>query len=317
MIVEQKQTPIEEPVVQPPAEKESTEEIQKMDLNTNTEQEQSSESKSLFEHVESDNNETHVETVGVHDESLAFKADSIFEQSCDAKETIETPEEEKELLPLEFTKDFFSTKLEESSTESKDVPEQSLTEEEFLEFESGLHQTLKPSPTVSTEKKEQDTSEGIDFVPSKNLTKTKDENYVEDFFVEKEVSKNETPQKEEKPIDVDDSLSQFFVEDKESNAEDKESNAEDKESNVEDKESNVEDKESNKEDEFDFGIEAELKKDRLKSKKALETLLALAKTYVSMDDFESARHSLEEVVEHGSQKQKDEAAILLESIKGK
>lgn len=55
----------------------------------------------------------------------------------------------------------------------------------------------------------------------------------------------------------------------------------------------------------------------LKSKRALDTLLALARTYVSMDDFESAKQSLEEVVEHGSEEQKEHAKLMLEEIKGK
>jgi pilus assembly protein FimV len=45
--------------------------------------------------------------------------------------------------------------------------------------------------------------------------------------------------------------------------------------------------------------------------------MALAKTYISMIDLYSARHALEEVIEHGTKKQKAEAKDLLESIKGK
>lgn len=55
----------------------------------------------------------------------------------------------------------------------------------------------------------------------------------------------------------------------------------------------------------------------LKSKKALDTLLSLAQTYIGMDDFESAKHSLDEVMEHGSDTQKEEAHRLLDEIKGK
>ena len=82
-------------------------------------------------------------------------------------------------------------------------------------------------------------------------------------------------------------------------------------------ESNITDEAKVTDEEPESELQTELKKDRLKSKKALETLLALAKTYISMDDLESARHSLEEVLEHGTKKQKEEAADLLESIKDK
>ncbi len=55
----------------------------------------------------------------------------------------------------------------------------------------------------------------------------------------------------------------------------------------------------------------------IKSQKALDTLLALAKTYISMDDFESAKHSLNEVAQYGSEDQKQVALELLEQIKDK
>jgi pilus assembly protein FimV len=55
--------------------------------------------------------------------------------------------------------------------------------------------------------------------------------------------------------------------------------------------------------------------DSLKSKRALDTLLDLAKTYISMQDFDSARQSLEEVLKYGTNTQKEKAKILFESIK--
>ncbi|MFI4919481.1 MAG: FimV/HubP family polar landmark protein [Legionellales bacterium] len=55
----------------------------------------------------------------------------------------------------------------------------------------------------------------------------------------------------------------------------------------------------------------------LKSKQAFDTLLALAKTYISMGDFESAKYALNEVLEHGSESQQEEAKPLLEEIKDK
>jgi pilus assembly protein FimV len=47
----------------------------------------------------------------------------------------------------------------------------------------------------------------------------------------------------------------------------------------------------------------------------LNTLLSLAKTYISMDDIESARSSLNEVIEFGSKSQKKEAQRILDEIK--
>jgi pilus assembly protein FimV len=52
----------------------------------------------------------------------------------------------------------------------------------------------------------------------------------------------------------------------------------------------------------------------LKSKKALDTLLALAKTYIGMGDIDSARQSLEEVLEHGDETQKEAAQQLLNDL---
>lgn len=54
----------------------------------------------------------------------------------------------------------------------------------------------------------------------------------------------------------------------------------------------------------------------LKNEKALDTLLALAKTYIGMEDIESALNSLDEVLQHGSKVQKEEAKRLLAEIKG-
>lgn len=52
----------------------------------------------------------------------------------------------------------------------------------------------------------------------------------------------------------------------------------------------------------------------VKSKKALDTLMALAKTYLSMDDHEAAKQSLQELVEFGNKKQRTEAQKLLDEM---
>ncbi len=55
----------------------------------------------------------------------------------------------------------------------------------------------------------------------------------------------------------------------------------------------------------------------LKSKAALDTLLQLAKTYIGMEDLDSAKQFLTEVMTHGDKTQKEEAARLLDEINKK
>jgi pilus assembly protein FimV len=54
-----------------------------------------------------------------------------------------------------------------------------------------------------------------------------------------------------------------------------------------------------------------------KSKAALETLLSLANTYISMGDEEAAVQSLEEVIQYGSKKQQEAAQLLLQKLSKK
>jgi pilus assembly protein FimV len=56
------------------------------------------------------------------------------------------------------------------------------------------------------------------------------------------------------------------------------------------------------------------KKKLVKSKKAMETLLSLAETYITMGDKESARQSLEEVLEYGDDAQKEAAKKLIKNL---
>ncbi|MFC7780396.1 FimV/HubP family polar landmark protein [Legionella taurinensis] len=60
--------------------------------------------------------------------------------------------------------------------------------------------------------------------------------------------------------------------------------------------------------------ETEAPQKLVKSKKALDTLMALAKTYLSMDDHEAAKQSLQEIVEFGNKKQRAEAQKLLDEM---
>ncbi len=52
----------------------------------------------------------------------------------------------------------------------------------------------------------------------------------------------------------------------------------------------------------------------IKSTRALQTLLDLASTYVSMSDYEAAKQSLEEVIEYGTEEQKKKAKSMLEQL---
>jgi pilus assembly protein FimV len=55
----------------------------------------------------------------------------------------------------------------------------------------------------------------------------------------------------------------------------------------------------------------------IKSESALETLMALAKTYMSMEDWESAKQSLQEIAQYGNEQQISEANKLLQEIEDK
>ncbi|HAF87176.1 MAG: hypothetical protein CMF38_04350 [Legionellaceae bacterium] len=74
------------------------------------------------------------------------------------------------------------------------------------------------------------------------------------------------------------------------------------------------DKPSFDENEQDFATSADPEPEPIKSKAALDTLLELARTYISMEDFETARQSLDEVVTHGSESQKKTAQSLIEQL---
>ena len=234
---------------------------------------------------------TDVETIPTsshEDESfddISFEPDTIDEKEG-LPETKNLDKEVNEEVDLDFNA-FFKNASDTSIPEDNKSEPEKADEKGFLEFEPGLHHTLSPPPQEPLKKEERTRDNSINF----NLGKTeiKEEPKSDDISLIQKPSKKYKKPKEEKDIEVDESLSQFFVENKDAPEEVKDESA----------------------------IETELKKDRLKSKKALETLLALARTYLSMDDFDSARHSLEEVAEHGTSKQKEEATNLLDSIKGK
>lgn len=201
--------------------------------------------------------------------------------------------------------------------------DEEMPEHDVLEFEAGLHEVLKEQSTKpSTEDKayeDPDKDMSLDFVSSlsdrpvsdrgdKPVDEDKGEGeHLTDSFSTQvsphqidtvdtpvDASVTKTPD-----VDLDKSITDFFVDPSQEKI-----NSDD----------------SPLTDESSITPESEINNESanpLKSTKALNTLLDLAKTYIGMDDFESARHSLEEVLEYGSEQQKAEAKGLLEQIKGR
>ena len=204
--------------------------------------------------------------------------------------------------------------------ENKDAATENLTgeEEQFLQFEAGLHNKLpselEEKPAKSESKPVEKHEGGLDFdspLPKQKGAKkteqhiedkpveeksgniaSKDEEFLLDLPLNVENSKSST---EEDTIEVSDDLSHFFDEDNTTKL-----------------------KDENTESSNDVDTQSEpMKSNPLKSRKALDTLLDLAETYVSMEDIESAKHAIEEVLEHGTKKQKEKAQSLLNEIKDK
>lgn len=200
-----------------------------------------------------------------------------------------------------------------ASEEEHKAPEATSVQHEpeqhdVLEFESGLHQSMTKEQEQNTTKTPNEVAHDLDnsldfYAPSVeeiNSKKTKDvQNEPESVqgLVGDEVQSEHTGD-EEHNLSVDKSLSDFFDE---------------PEKNIETPEK-IAAIDNNAQD----SAEAEKKNTSLlKSTKALDTLLDLAKTYIGMEDFESARHSLDEVLEFGSEDQKIKAQSLLDEIKDK
>ncbi|MDI1353164.1 MAG: pilus assembly protein FimV, partial [bacterium] len=169
-----------------------------------------------------------------------------------------------------------------------------------LEFESGLHNVLasKTAAQEKAEDEEKDFSNQIIFVPvlseveMPKVHSINKDNKAEEIVTEAEVEYDNNAQKNDKTNDIE-------------NASESEQTAN---SSVFEKEFDV----TNNSDE-----QLDVSSNPLKSIKALDTLLALAKTYLGMDDVESARDSLNEVLEHGNAEQKEKAQFLLNEIKDK
>lgn len=215
-----------------------------------------------------------------------------------------------------------SKSISEPSEESKSNEESS--NHDVLEFESGLHQLIPEKSEKNVKLKEEpvdDNDQSIDFVstlsPDQNVTpknqseeiKQKEKNKAKEPAIKEEPMLNtededsnlkKEPEVENRNIDIDSEITEFFVEPEEEIIVD-----------------NDIIHESQPEAIVTSKPEESSTANPLKSKAALNTLLALAKTYIGMDDIESARTSLEEVLEYGSDIQKAEAQRLLDEIKDK
>ncbi|RUR15674.1 pilus assembly protein FimV [Legionella sp. km535] len=206
---------------------------------------------------------------------------------------------------------------------SEPVNDAELANNEVLEFESGLHELLqeqsKQQPAKNTVVEDNGQDMSLDFVSSLSETPetvqidnpvvddTGEGEYISDshgsqenMFQPEEAASDDLASATQMPeVDLDKSITDFFVEPTQ-----EQMNSDDR--YFADDASIKSEPETNKES-----------VNPLKSTKALNTLLDLAKTYIGMDDFESARHSLEEVLEFGNEQQKTDAKALLEQIKDK
>ena len=210
-------------------------------------------------------------------------------------------------------------------------PNESKIEEEstpldLLEFESGLDQLI-PENSVSPPKKpkgedSEEHDKGLDFIsalsgdqnitqedklndpvkPKNKKSSVKDAKNDTHNIQSEESDLKKIPESESKNTEIEPDFSDFLLD----TEQDKDTT--DNNINIESSEENLEQSPLSKINETTSP---------LKSKKALDTLLALAKTYIGMDDIDSARFSLEEVIEFGSDSQKEEAKQLLDEIKDK
>ena len=225
---------------------------------------------------------------------------------------------------VEFESAQEETKVNTAANEFKSPLDESIPEDEppsndLLEFESGLHELIPENTKSQKSEAQSNDSEmdmGLDFVSSLDEPETKEENKIpvhddkdegvnlEDAEDNQEISiefendnsKLDASDTEHLDSDLEKSITDFFVEPAD-------------ESNTD-----IESTETNGTQVNPESVTQNENSNPLKSTKALNTLLDLAKTYIGMDDFESARHSLDEVLEYGSDAQKEEARRLLAQI---
>lgn len=180
--------------------------------------------------------------------------------------------------------------------------EEFMSEKEPLEFEPGLsEQCAKDQEERPTEMIDDKGQSSMDFEPV-NLEEKKADLLSSENTIDYEVTPPSESERDEKNLKkgagFDPSCTDFFLEPTESQVEE---NKTEEEGAIEPHRVVDVDKVTNP----------------LKSRKALDTLLALAKTYLSMDDIQSAKQSLDEVMAHGSESQKAQAQALLDQLSKK
>lgn len=229
--------------------------------------------------------------------------------------------------------DFISTPIETKAEEKAALPEVETRDDHALDFEAGLHyepERLKPEKAESQTIESPEIDELLKFDEEAN-----EEGPVIHF---------DNPTEEEKPDDVNAAPLKPEPEQKPGKST-KASQKDDYEfdtialdnpeaedepfaaANEGDNEFNFEAEFSGDDSVTELPVEADEVADEseeskssaeeqklVKSKKALDTLMALAKTYLSMDDHEAARQSLQEIVEFGNKKQRAEAQKLLDEM---
>ncbi len=166
---------------------------------------------------------------------------------------------------------------------------------DVLEFETGLHRLISEKANVEQNNIQSDEEKGLDFVSSLNESVKYEENGVAISEDESELLEFENTQDtQDMSIEFESHVSPPATEE-------------------------VIGIEKTVSDEHPLNLESSTPGEpsgSLKSTKALNTLLDLAKTYMSMDDFESARNSLSEVLAHGDDSQREKAQRLLAQMNG-
>ncbi|WP_058479672.1 FimV/HubP family polar landmark protein [Legionella waltersii] len=236
-------------------------------------------------------------------ESIQNEAEVNQDDFIEFESNVKEEPSSKELTPIELP---LSKPAEDNEPKKEGEDNEELG---VLEFETGLHEAVKEErkPSKKTKEVEQEEEPTMDIEFVSPLT-TEGELSISEDKKEEQASNEEvsTTTETESFSEIKDTLSletDLFATPDEKNESEISKNADDSAIQFDAGESTViETKDEDK------------TASPLKSKKALDTLLDLAKTYISMGDIESAKGSLEEVIEHGSSAQKKEAKKLLKDL---
>ncbi len=215
--------------------------------------------------------------------------DLEFEPSIEPEAT----DDEHALAPEETSS--IEKELMDSINQENAEKEEEDSNSDMLEFESGLHQIVQEEPEPKVEHVEDEAKEGDEILESLEF---------ESSLLETDNSLDIKEESFQEPEESDLDMSMDFLN-------------EPSEEVAPDADSEDVDEFKVNTAEFKNIISSSTSANPLKSSKALDTLLSLAKTYIGMDDFESAKHSLDEVMEHGNDAQKEEAQRLLNELNNK